>query len=143
MRLKEKIVTIESSLNKIKKIRGVRFEWKDKEKFNTRTNLGVIAQEIEASFPELVFIEDDEMQTKSVNYDGFIGVFIEAIKEQQQMIEMQKQALTQQQKQINKYDQQISQLVMLLQKTQEQTAILAQQIKTLGTPQTQTVALLK
>ncbi|GJL86177.1 MAG: hypothetical protein DHS20C02_19520 [Micavibrio sp.] len=43
--------------------------------------LGVIAQEVEKAFPELVFTADDEMGTKSVNYIGFIAPLIEATNE--------------------------------------------------------------
>ena len=46
--------------------------------------MGVIAQELEKVFPELVKQSDSH---KSVNYNGLIGVLIEAIKEQQKQIE--------------------------------------------------------
>jgi hypothetical protein len=41
--------------------------------------VGVIAQEIEKVFPELVQGEDP----KTVNYNGLVGLLIECIKEQQ------------------------------------------------------------
>jgi len=43
----------------------------------------VIAQELEAVLPELV----TQGEVKSVNYNGIIGVLIEAVKEQQKQIE--------------------------------------------------------
>ena len=43
--------------------------------------LGVMAQEVEKVFPELVRTANDEMGTKSVNYVGFIAPLIEASKE--------------------------------------------------------------
>jgi flagellar biosynthesis chaperone FliJ len=43
----------------------------------------VIAQELEKVFPELVKTGEN----KSVNYNGLIGVLIEAVKEQQKQIE--------------------------------------------------------
>ncbi len=43
--------------------------------------LGVMAQEVEKVFPELVRTSADEMGTKSVNYVGFIAPLIEASKE--------------------------------------------------------------
>ncbi len=45
---------------------------------NGALELGVIAQEVEKAFPELVVTADDEMGTKSVNYIGFIAPLIEA-----------------------------------------------------------------
>lgn len=41
---------------------------------------GVMAQELEEIFPELVRTADDEMGTKSVNYTGLIAPMIEATK---------------------------------------------------------------
>ena len=40
--------------------------------------MGVIAQELQKVFPELVTEENDEL---SVNYNGLIAVLIEAVKE--------------------------------------------------------------
>jgi hypothetical protein len=41
--------------------------------------MGVIAQEVEAVFPELV--HTDERGVKMVSYNGLVGVLIEAVKE--------------------------------------------------------------
>ena len=46
-----------------------------------KTEFGIMAQEIEEIFPELVRTADDEMGTKSVNYVGLIAPMIEATKE--------------------------------------------------------------
>ncbi len=77
--LKTNIRPIGDTLNKVLQIRGVNFDWKE----TGRTSIGVIAQEIEKVFPELVVGEN----TKVVNYNGLIGVLIEAVKEQQKQIE--------------------------------------------------------
>ena len=47
---------------------------------NGRVEYGVMAQELEEIFPELVKTADDEMGTKSVNYTGLIAPMIEATK---------------------------------------------------------------
>jgi len=47
---------------------------------NRRIEYGVMAQEVEPLFPELVKTANDEMQTKSVNYVGFIAPLIETTK---------------------------------------------------------------
>ena len=51
----------------------MRFEWKR----DGKPSYGVIAQELEAVLPELVTQGDP----KTVNYNGIIGVLIEAVKE--------------------------------------------------------------
>lgn len=71
--LKENIKTISNALEKVEKIRGVSFDWKE----NGRSSIGVVAQEIESIFPEIV----SDTEIKTVNYNGLIGVLIEAVKE--------------------------------------------------------------
>lgn len=78
--LKKNIATIESPLSKILKLRGVTFNWK---KDNT-PSVGLIAQEVEAVFPELIRETDG---VKSVQYSSLVAPLIEAVKEQQQEIE--------------------------------------------------------
>ena len=71
--LKTNIKTVENALDTISSLRGVSFDWKE----NGKSSYGVIAQELEKVLPELV----TDSNTKSVNYNGIIGVLIEAIKE--------------------------------------------------------------
>jgi hypothetical protein len=78
-RLKTDIVTIEGALDKVQKLRGVYYN-----KDNQR-NIGVIAQEVEAVAPELVFTHPNDL--KSVAYGNMVALLIEAIKEQQVKIE--------------------------------------------------------
>lgn len=78
--LKENIHSIEDPLGKVMQINGVGFRWKD----TKEDAIGVIAQDIEEVIPEIVKTND---HTKTVNYNGLIGVLIEAIKEQQRQIE--------------------------------------------------------
>lgn len=72
--LKDEVCVIESPLDKVIQINGVSFKWKA----SGEKSLGVIAQNIEEVFPELVKDGEDH---KSVNYNGLIGVLIEAVKE--------------------------------------------------------------
>ena len=71
--LKGNITTIENALELVNQLRGVEFTWKEK----NEQSLGVVAQEVEKVLPELVKTDD----FKSVNYNGLIGVLIEAVKE--------------------------------------------------------------
>ena len=77
--LKENITTVDNALDITNQLRGVRFEWKKDHK----PSYGVIAQELEQILPELVTNTDP----KTVNYNGIIGVLIEAIKELKNEIE--------------------------------------------------------
>jgi hypothetical protein len=78
--LKTNIKPIDDPLTKVIQLNGVSFDWKETQ----QPSMGVIAQELEKVFPELVKQSDSH---KSVNYNGLIGVLIEAIKEQQKQIE--------------------------------------------------------
>jgi len=71
--LKENIETIENAIDTVNDLRGVKFDWKE----DGRTSYGVIAQELENVLPELV----SSGELKTVNYNGIIGVLIEAVKE--------------------------------------------------------------
>ena len=80
-RLKDNIETIENGLDKVRQLRGVTYTRDGKQ------NIGVIAQEVENIFPEIVLTADDEMGTKSVDYSRLTAVLIEAIKQQQEQID--------------------------------------------------------
>jgi hypothetical protein len=81
--LKEQITPINQALSKVLSLRGVSFHWQDKTMGEDR-EIGVIAQEVEQVFPELIMNPDGN--SKLVQYDKFAPVLIEAIKEQQQTI---------------------------------------------------------
>jgi hypothetical protein len=81
VRLKSNIVTIDSALEKVLKLRGVYFTKDDK------NSMGVIAQEVEKVIPEVVA---DNGGYKSVAYGNIVGLLIEAIKELKQEIEVLK-----------------------------------------------------
>ena len=77
--LKKNIETIQNPLEKIMQLRGVTFNWK---KDNT-PNIGLVAQEVEQVFPELVTGTEGN---KSVAYSNLVAPLIEAVKTQQQEI---------------------------------------------------------
>jgi len=70
---KENVNTVSDALDKVNQLRGVKFDWKE----SGLPSYGVIAQELQEVLPELVHGNDP----KTVNYNGIIGVLIEAIKE--------------------------------------------------------------
>jgi hypothetical protein len=83
-RVKENVVEIGDCISKVQAMRGVYYNRTD---FNTEvTKVGVIAQEVEAVLPELI-LESPDDGLKSVAYSELTAVLINAIKEQQEIIE--------------------------------------------------------
>ena len=83
-KLKDNVEVIADALGKIKALRGVTFTRNDQED-TERKHMGVIAQEMQEYFPEVV--QTDASDIKTVNYGAMAGAFIEAIKEQQNQID--------------------------------------------------------
>jgi hypothetical protein len=92
-RLKTNIKPIKGSLDKILNIEGVSFEWKDgyDDRVQNKTNLGVIAQDVQKVVPEIVKERQDGYL--AVQYDQLIPVLIESIKDQQKQIDDLKKKL--------------------------------------------------
>jgi len=78
-RLKENIQPLGSTLNKLHQIEGKTYSLKKDEKHTPK--IGVLAQEVQAVFPELVTEGGDGIL--SVNYQGLVPVLINAINEQE------------------------------------------------------------
>lgn len=78
-RLKDNIKPIENALDKVSKLGGYEFDWNDKQDVYKGHDIGVIAQEVEAVFPELVTDRDNGF--KAVKYEKLVPALIEAIKE--------------------------------------------------------------
>ncbi|HIF14786.1 MAG TPA: tail fiber domain-containing protein [Bacteroidetes bacterium] len=85
IRYKENISTIANASDRLLKLSGVSFEWKKGHK-NTYPHYGVIAQKAEKVFPELVDLTGKTKEIKHVEYNGFAGILIEAIKERQKVL---------------------------------------------------------
>lgn len=84
-RLKKKITTIESALEKLEKISGVNFEWdEDVQTVHTGADVGVIAQEVEEVLPEAVTRRENGYM--AVRYEKIIPLLIEAVKELKTLI---------------------------------------------------------
>ena len=93
-RLKTNILPLENTLEKVMKLRSVNYYWRTTEfperNFSNNIQFGLIAQEVEQIFPEMV--QTDSEGFKSVNYTSLIPVLIETIQTQQQQIEELKNA---------------------------------------------------
>lgn len=90
-RYKENIKSIENPLDKVLKISGVEFDWKDNQNIYKGKDVGVIAQEIKQVLPEV--IEEGRLGLK-VKYEKITPLLIEAIKEQQSEIKELKSMLS-------------------------------------------------
>ncbi len=90
-RFKINIKPIKNATEKIKSICGVYYDWNRVEfpdrEFTDKKQIGVLAQEVEKEFPELVRTGDDGY--KSVDYSKLSPILIEAVKEQDMKIKTQ------------------------------------------------------
>ena len=92
-RLKKKIHTLESSLDRIKRLRPVSFYWKDKERGETQ-QMGFIAQEMNQTVPEVV--KQDRKGFFTINYPSLVPLIVGSIQEFQQLVNEQLSTLHQQ-----------------------------------------------
>ena len=104
IRLKENIEVIPNALEKVQKLRGITFNYKNDGSRST----GLIAQELEEVLPEVVYTAtelDGENEHLAVRYGNTVGLLVEAIKEQQQQIETLKQTIEEMKNGSNKDEQ--------------------------------------
>ena len=95
IRLKRDIKPIVGSIEKISKIRGVRYSWKKNspmyDKNKPMDDIGFIAQELKEIVPEFVF-GNEEIYYR-VKYGDIIALCIEAIKEQSVLLDIKENKL--------------------------------------------------
>ncbi len=88
---KENVAPIESPLQRLINVNGISFTWKkqgnENRGFPDGKHNGFIAQDIEKIFPEIV--REGQDGEKAVAYTELIPILIEAMKEQQKIIEKQ------------------------------------------------------
>ena len=87
-RLKSNIISLGDTLYKLLSLDGKSYTLKADE---SKQKIGLLAQDVQEVFPELVKEASNEQGTLSVNYQGLIPVLINAIKEQQTEIQVLKQ----------------------------------------------------
>jgi hypothetical protein len=97
-RLKRDITPLSNALDKVLKINGMNYYWKDTTTHDSRLQAGVIAQEVQAVMPELV--NTDHKGMLSVNYQGITPYLIESIKTLKKENDDLKQQVTTMQQQI-------------------------------------------
>ena len=75
-RLKNVIKPLDTDLEKLKDIRKVYFEWKDKSSKTKGTQIGILAQDIQKIYPEIVDTNDDHL---SVSYEKLSVIALDAV----------------------------------------------------------------
>jgi hypothetical protein len=98
-RLKKDITPVDNVLPRLEDIHSVRFRFRDRGHGESGYQLGLLAQEVQAEFPELV--EERADGYLGVSYGHMSAVLLQAIKEQQALIESQQRQLDTQQAQID------------------------------------------
>jgi hypothetical protein len=86
--LKENVVDIEPSLDKVMSLRPIRFDWKPEMQIEQKQIQGFIAQDIEQVLPDLVYdyqYNQTEVK-KSIKMGDMIPTLVKAIQEQQAII---------------------------------------------------------
>ena len=98
-RLKANIISLGSTLAKLLQIDGKTYTMKKDE--NKKQKIGVLAQDIEKVFPELV---SESNGVKSVNYQGLVPVLINALKEQDSKMKEQDSKINEQEARIERLE---------------------------------------
>lgn len=103
IRYKKNILPLHDALKTVIALSAFKYFLKTEEfpemNFDSRTQYGLLAQDVEKILPEIVYTGSNGY--KSLDYTRIIPFLIEGMKEQQQTIEKQQQAIEQQQQQIN------------------------------------------
>jgi hypothetical protein len=95
LRFKTDIQPLTDSLDQVLALSGRRYHWNQElfpeKSFNQKAQIGFVAQEVESICPEVVFA--DSQGNKYLDYARLTPILVEAIKEQQKLIEQQKSLL--------------------------------------------------
>lgn len=94
-RFKKNIQPLTGGLEKIMDLQGVEYDWRCEEfadrAFTDAHQIGFIAQDIEEIIPEMVLTQADGY--KAVSYNKLAPVLVEAVKEQQAIIDAQREEI--------------------------------------------------
>ena len=90
-RLKTNIESLGYGLKEVLQLEPKAYFWKGQDRL--KKSLGLIAQDVASIIPEIVNSKDDKQQTLGVSYTELIPILINAIKEQNDIIKVQSDAL--------------------------------------------------
>ena len=119
--LKSNIIKLENPLQKVLALNGYSYRWKmeDYSQSNLESgwDIGLIAQEVEIYFPELVAKDDNGK--KLIAYYKLIPVLIEALKEQHKILNQQKKLIDNQLRTAEYKDKVIFEVLQRLEKLEQ------------------------
>lgn len=111
-RFKTNVQPLESVLEKLSEVSGIYHHWDTiqfpEKGFGKERTIGVLAQDLQKVYPELV--HKDENGFLSVDYPKFTAVLLQAIREQQVLIDGQNQNNDKQQSEIDELREELKQL---------------------------------
>ena len=115
-RYKTDISELKGSIQALSNINSVYFDWDADEfpdkRFSTGRQIGFLAQEVEPFFPEIV--KTDKNGYKSLDYSKMTVVLLQAVKEQQKIIESDNREIGRLQSEIQSLQERLSQIEALL-----------------------------
>jgi len=120
-RLKKDIKPLTHALDAILLLEGKTYSWKEDTTFANKQDIGLVAQDVEKVFPELVM--ENGQGYKGIAYSKLTAVLIEAMKEQQGQMTTQQQQMTAQQDQIATLEKENTQLKTIM--AEQMQALLA------------------
>ncbi len=85
--LKKNVSPITEALSKVLLLQGINFEWSNTENRKSGRHIGFLAQDVEPVVPEVI---DNSNGKYSMDYASLTALLVEAIKEQQKLIDTQK-----------------------------------------------------
>lgn len=102
---------LNGTLLNLQKLNSYSFYWKDSiNKFEHGKDLGLIAQEVEKVYPELVF--EDSLGYKVILYYKLVPILLSAIKEQQEIITDQNNKLEFYNEELKKHEMLINKILI-------------------------------
>merc|ERR1712070_1164446 len=107
-RLKANIISLGATLSKLLLIDGKSYTMKK----DGKQKIGVLAQDIQKVFPELVSTDDNDMLT--VNYQGLVPVLINALKEQDKKFKEQEDKMKKQENKMKSQEKRLDRLEKLV-----------------------------
>lgn len=96
------IQTIDSQIENLKKLKAVSYKWKNKEEKGDKKSFGLLAQDLERVYPDMVFHGDSGEH--GIYYTELIPVLLQVTQEQQSLIEEQAQSLLDVEKRLAKLE---------------------------------------
>jgi hypothetical protein len=113
VRWKKDISDLGSMIDKVSLLQGVTYKWRKDEfpgmNFDDGTQIGLVAQDVEKVFPDLV--RTDDKGYKAVAYDKLSVILLQGIKDQQKQIKSQQEQIDRLQNIVNEMNVKLDELI--------------------------------